>query len=354
MTFRIAIAGASGYAGGEMARLVAAHPSFDLGALTAHSNKGRLVRELHPQLRSAGDAVFRATDVDTLVDHDVIVLALPHGQSAELGEQLVAKKPELTIVDLGADRRLVDSDDWANYYGGAHVAPWTYGMPELVLSDGSKQREALVGVKRIAAPGCNASAITFGLAPLVHRGLIDTGDLVATLAVGPSGAGRTLRNDLLASERLSSAQAYAVGGTHRHIPEILQSLAMASNLSRSDLALTMTPVLVPMSRGILAVTSARLTENADLSAVHHALSHAYGDEEFVDVAAEGAVPSTGSVLGSNSVGLGAAFDEKTGRVSVVTAIDNLVKGTAGAAIQSLNIAMGLPEGTGLAIDGVAP
>ena len=163
-----------------MARLVAAHPSFELGALTAHSNEGRFVRELHPQLRSAGDTVFHTTDVDTLVDHDVVVLALPHGQSAELGEQLVSKKPDLTIVDLGADRRLVDPDDWAAYYGGAHVAPWTYGMPELVLSDGSKQREALVGAHRIAAPGCNASAITFALAPLAHHGLIDTGDLVAT------------------------------------------------------------------------------------------------------------------------------------------------------------------------------
>jgi N-acetyl-gamma-glutamyl-phosphate reductase len=354
MTFRIAIAGASGYAGGEMARLVAAHPSFELGALTAHSNAGRSVRELHPQLRSVGDAVFLTTDVDNLVDHDVVVLALPHGQSAELGEQLAAKKPELAIVDLGADRRLVESDDWATYYGGAHASPWAYGMPELIHADGSKQREALVGAKRIAAPGCNASAITFGLAPLVHHGLIDSRDLVATLAVGPSGAGRTLRNDLLASERLSSAQAYAVGGTHRHIPEILQSLAMASHASRSELALTMTPVLVPMSRGILAVTSARLAATADLAAVHQALSDAYEDEQFVDVASEGVVPSTGSVLGSNSVGVGTAFDDKTGRVSVVTAIDNLVKGTAGAAIQSLNVALGIPEATGLSIDGVAP
>lgn len=354
MTFRIAIAGASGYAGGEMARLVSQHPSFELGALTAHSNEGRAVRDVHPHLRSAGDAEFQATEVDTLLGHDVVVLALPHGQSAQLGEALITAKPDLMVVDLGADRRLLNSDDWAAYYGGDHAEPWTYGMPELVRADGTKQRESLVGTTRIAAPGCNASAITFALAPLVHRGLVDTGDLVATLAVAPSGAGRTLRDDLLASERLSSAQAYAVGGTHRHIPEIVQSLAGTTALSRDDLALTMTPVLVPMSRGILAVTSARLVAGADLATVHQALSAAYSDEEFVDLLPSGTVPSTGSVLGSNAVGIGAAFDHKTGRVSVVTAIDNLVKGTAGAAIQSLNIALGLPEGAGLSADGVAP
>ena len=354
MTFRIAIAGASGYAGGEMARLVSTHPSFELGALTAHSNEGRAVRDVHPHLRSVGDAVFKPTDVATLADHEIVVLTLPHGQSARLGEALIEAKPELIVVDLGADRRLVNTEDWAAYYGGEHAEAWTYGMPELVRSDGSKQREALAGAKRIAAPGCNASAITFALAPLVHRRLVDTHDLVATLAVGPSGAGRTLREDLLASERLSSAQAYAVGGTHRHIPEILQSLAGASALSRENFALSMTPVLVPMSRGILAVTSARLIDNADLASVNHALSEAYGEEEFVDLVTSGATPSTGSVLGSNTVGIGAAFDEKTGRISVVTAIDNLVKGTAGAAIQSLNVALGLPESFGLNADGVAP
>ncbi len=352
MSLRIAIAGASGYAGGEMARLVADHPHFELGVLSAHSNEGRLVREVHPNLRSAGDSTFQATDVSVLAAHDVVVLALPHGHSAALGAQLVEHNPELIVVDLGADRRLTDKAAWEKYYGGDFAEPWTYGMPELVLGDGSKQRGSLVGATRIAAPGCNASAITFALAPLVHKGLIDTQHLVSTLSVAPSGAGRSLREDLLASERLASAMAYAVGGTHRHIPEILQSLGRAST-GEHQMGLTMTPVLVPLSRGILAVNTAPLREGASISDVHAAFDAAYAAEAFIDYR-PGTQPSTGSVLGSNAVSISAAVDESTGYVTVVSAIDNLVKGTAGAAIQSLNIASGLDESAGLSANGVAP
>jgi len=352
MSLRIAIAGASGYAGGEMARLVADHPHFELGVLAAHSNEGRSVREVHPNLRSAGDSTFQATDVSVLAAHDVVVLALPHGHSATLGAQLVEHNPELTVVDLGADRRLTDKSAWEKYYGGEFAEPWTYGMPELVLADGSKQRDGLVGATRIAAPGCNASAITFALAPLVHKGLVDTRHLVSTLSVAPSGAGRSLREDLLASERLSSAMAYAVGGTHRHIPEVLQSLGRAS-AGKSELGLTMTPILVPLSRGILAVSTAPLSDGAGMSDVNAAFDDAYAGEAFIDYR-PGAQPSTGSVLGSNAVSISAAVDESTGYVTVVSAIDNLVKGTAGAAIQSLNIALGLDEQAGLSANGVAP
>ena len=354
MTFRIAIAGASGYAGGEMARLVAAHPSFELGTLSAHSNEGRPVREVHPHLRSAGDSVFASTKLEALVDHDVVVLALPHGQSAELGEQLVTARPDLIVVDLGADRRLIHGDDWEAFYGGPHAEPWTYGMPELLLADGSKQRSALAGATRIAAPGCNASALTFALAPLAHKGLIDLTSVSASLAVAPSGAGRTLRDDLLASERLSSAQAYAVGGRHRHIPEIIQSVSAAAGLPANSVRLSMTPMLVPLSRGILAVTTASVNAGFGQSDVRAAFDAAYGDEAFVHVLSDGAMPSTGSVLGSNTVAIGFDVDERSGRVTVVSAIDNLVKGTAGAATQSLNVALGLPETQGLSVDGVAP
>lgn len=354
MTFRIAIAGASGYAGGEMARLVSAHPSFELGTLTAHSNEGRPVRDVHPQLRSLGDASFAATGLESLVDHDVVVLALPHGQSAQLGEELVTARPDLTVVDLGADRRLIHADDWVQFYGGTHAEPWTYGMPELVLADGSKQRTKLAGAHRIAAPGCNASAVTFALAPLAHHGLIDLTSATSSLAVAPSGAGRTLRDDLLASERLSSAQAYAVGGRHRHIPEIIQSVSAATGLTTDSVRLSMTPVLVPLSRGILAVTTASLNGGSGQSEVKSAFDAAYGDEVFVHLLSDGAMPSTGSVLGSNTVAIGYDVDERSGRVTVVTAIDNLVKGTAGAAIQSLNIALGFAETQGLVVDGVAP
>lgn len=352
MSVRIAIAGASGYAGGEMARLVAGHPEFKLGVLAAHSNQGRPVREVHPGLRSVSDAVFQATDAAALADHDVVVLALPHGHSAELGEELVSKNPELTVVDLGADRRLRDAAAWERYYGGAHASAWEYGMPELITADGGKQRSALVGARHIAAPGCNASAITFALAPLVHAGLIDTTHLVSTLSVAPSGAGRALREELLASERLSSAMAYAVGGTHRHIPEIIQSLT-ASTPQAGEISLTMTPVLVPMSRGILAVSTAPVSSGVDQSKIDAAFEAAYSAEAFIDYQ-PGSQPDTGSVLGSNAVALSAALDESTGYVTVVSAIDNLTKGTAGAAVQSLNIALGLAEDAGLPVDGVRP
>ena len=352
MSLRIAIAGASGYAGGEMARLVADHPHFELGVLSAHSNGGRAISEVHPNLRGLGDSTFRSTDVSVLADHDVVVLALPHGHSATLGNELIEHNPDLTVVDLGADRRLVNKADWEKYYGGDFSSPWTYGMPELVAADGSKQRDALIGATRIAAPGCNASAITFALAPLVHAGLIDTSHVVSTLSVAPSGAGRALREDLLASERLSSAMAYAVGGTHRHIPEIVQSLGQASPGS-TQMSLTMTPVLVPLSRGILAVTTAPVSPGVGIAEIDAAFDAVYGDERFIDYR-PGSQPSTGSVLGSNAVSISAALDSSTGYVTVVSAIDNLVKGTAGAALQSLNIARGIDESAGLTAHGVAP
>jgi N-acetyl-gamma-glutamyl-phosphate reductase len=226
-------------------------------------------------------------------------------------------------------------------------------MPELVLADGSKQRQKLVGATRLVAPGCNATAIILALAPLVYQGVISPRDIVSTLAVGPSGAGRTLREDLLAAERLSSAMAYAVGGRHRHIPEIVQALSLAHETA-APATLTMTPVLVPMSRGILAVSTAVLEPGMAEHEVRGALQLSYHDEVFVELTEVDQFPASGSVLGSNAVAIGVAVDEGVGRVSVVSVIDNLVKGTAGQAVQSMNIALGLPETMGLAVDGVAP
>ena len=348
---RIAIVGASGYAGGELARLAAAHPSLEIGTLTAARNEGRPVREVHPHLRSLGNQHFSALEVEALGDHDVVVLALPHGQSGALGEQLTERYPHLTLIDLGADRRLDSSEAWDEFYGGAHHTAWVYGMPELPLATGGQQRERLRGVSRIVAPGCNATAVTLGVAPLVSGGLIDASQLVSTLAVAPSGAGRSLRDDLLASERLSSAVAYAVGGTHRHIPEIVQNLHIAGAQGAS---ISLTPILVPMSRGILAVTTAPTAPGVSAQSLWEGLSGVYADEPFIDLLPLGQVPATGSVLGSNTVVIGLAHDERAGQVSVVSAIDNLYKGTAGAAIQSLNIAMGWDETLGLERNGVAP
>ncbi len=348
MTYSVAVAGASGYAGGEVLRLMAHHPQLEIRTVTAHSNVGSTLIEVHPHLRSLDQLTFVETTVEQLAGHDIVVLALPHGASGEIAAQL---PPETLVLDCGADHRLESADDWARFYGGEHHGAWTYGLPELVHADGSRQRSRLSGARRIAVPGCNVTAVTLGLAPGIQSGIIEGQDLTAALAVGPSGAGRSLRTDLLASELLGAATPYAVGGVHRHIPEILQNVRWAGAERPS---ISFTPVLVPMSRGILATITARLAPGVDAASVRDAWVSAYDAEPFVHVLPEGQFPSTSSVLGANTALIGLAVDVEVQRVVVVVALDNLVKGTAGAAVQSLNLALGLPEAIGLPVNGVAP
>jgi N-acetyl-gamma-glutamyl-phosphate reductase len=351
MTLRVAIAGASGYAGGEVARLLADHPEVGPLTLTAHSHAGDSIASVHPHLASLAHQSFDKTTPDVLAGHDVVILALPHGESGPLGEALIASGAQRLLVDLGADRRLVDPAAWAKFYGGPHHAPFVYGMPELPRHDGASQRERIAEASAIAAPGCNATAVTLAMAPLLAAGIIDLEDISAVLAVGPSGAGRSLRVDLLGSELMGSAKPYAVGGTHRHLPEIAQNLELASGAA---VTVSMTPVLVPMSRGILATVSAKLVSPHSAKKLHEVLSSSFADEPFVRVMELGAFPATADVLGSNTIAMGVALDEDVNRVIVVSAIDNLVKGTAGAAVQSMNIALGFPETMGLSVNGVAP
>jgi N-acetyl-gamma-glutamyl-phosphate reductase len=351
MMLRVAIAGASGYAGGEVARLLADHPQVGSLTLTAHSHVGDSVASVHPHLASFADAHFAATTLEVLSDHDVIVLALPHGESGALGDELIASGGQKLLIDLGADRRLLDQGSWGRFYGGAHHKPFVYGMPELPRATGPTQRELISGATTLVAPGCNATAVTLAIAPLLAAGVIDADDIQAVLAVGSSGAGRSLRADLLGAEVMGSAKPYAVGGVHRHIPEIAQNLALASGATTT---LSMTPVLVPMSRGILATVSAKTSSAESVESLHAALADAYAREPYVRVMAPGAFPATADVLGSNTIALGVAWDAAVGRVIVIAALDNLVKGTAGAAVQSMNLALGLPETTGLSANGVAP
>lgn len=348
MVYTVAIAGASGYVGGELLRLIAKHPQLEVKTVTANSNVGEKVSKLHPHLATFADLVFKNTDAQTLAGHDIVFLALPHTKSAEVAAWLDS---DTLVLDCGADFRLQSASDWTKYYGGEHAGTWTYGMPELVLAAGSKQRSRLATTKRVAVPGCNVTAITFALAPLANAGLIETKDIVSVLSVGTSGAGRTPKADLLASEILAGASAYGVGGVHRHTPEIEQNLREASG---KEIVVNFTPVLVPMTRGILAVNTAIAAPGVSATDVHRALADAYAEEDFIKVLPLGEFPNTSSTLGVNTCIIGASFDEHTGRVVVVSAIDNLVKGTAGAAIQSLNLALGLPESTGLEINGVAP
>jgi N-acetyl-gamma-glutamyl-phosphate reductase len=366
MGMQAAVAGASGYAGGELLRLLLEHSEFEIGAVTAHKNAGSRLGEHQPQLPELADRVLAPTSAAELADHDVVFLALPHGESgavaAELGD-------ETLVVDCGADHRLKDAAAWMEFYGGNHAGTWPYGLPELVtspviigtsrahntVSAGDhgwvKQRATLAGARRIAVPGCNVTAVSLALAPGLAAGVIEPADLVAVLACGTSGAGKALKPHLLASEIIGSASPYAVGGVHRHIPEIEQNLSAAAG---ALVSISLTPTLVPMARGILATTTARLTDGTDGSQVRGAWEAAYVDEPFVHLLPDGQWPATASVTGSNSAHVQITVDERAGRVVAVVAIDNLVKGTAGAAIQSANIALGLDETLGLTVNGVAP
>ncbi|MGB3413590.1 MAG: N-acetyl-gamma-glutamyl-phosphate reductase [Microbacteriaceae bacterium] len=352
MSYSVAIAGASGYAGGELLRLIAGHPQLEVKTLTAHSNVGQKLYQQHPNLRAMGDYEFVATTADNLAGHDIVFLALPHGKSGELAAELEAhpNAPKI-LVDCGADHRLSDSAAWDKYYGGTHFGAWAYAVPELPLVTGGKLREQLVGATRIGAPGCNASLVSLAFAPAVFKDLIETTDLSATLAVGPSGAGKALKTHLLASEILGSANPYAVGGVHRHIPEIGQNLALSG---AADFSISFVPVIVPMSRGILATCTARLKAGVTEETIRSAFDAVYADEEFITVLPAGEQPRTADVLGSNSVHLSVGVDASSGRLVVIAAVDNLTKGTAGAAIQSVNIALGLQESLGLSAIGVAP
>ena len=348
MTYTVAVAGASGYAGGELLRILADHPDFEVTTVTAHSNAGQRLVDVQPHLQSLQHLTLVDTTPEALSGHDVVFLALPHGSSGAITAKL---SDDTLVIDCGADHRLRSEADWAAFYGGEFYGQWTYGIPELPTATG-KQREAILSARRIAAPGCNASAVALGLAPGINAGVIEGDDLVSVLAVGPSGAGKAPKVNLLGSELMGTANPYAVGGSHRHIPEILQSLRDAGG--DETLSLSFTPVLVPMSRGILATSTAKLAPGVTEQDVRAAWENVYRDEAFVRVLPAGQFQRTGDTVGANTCLIGLAIDIAAGRVVVISALDNLVKGTAGAAVQCANLALGLPETSGLSVNGVAP
>jgi N-acetyl-gamma-glutamyl-phosphate reductase len=348
MSLRIAVAGATGYAGGEILRLLLGHPAvldgrLELGALTAGSNAGSLLGDHQPHLGPLVDQVLGATDESTLAGHDVVFLALPHGQSAAVAEHL---GPDVLIVDCGADFRLVDGSAWERFYGSAHAGTWPYGLPELPGA-----RAALNGTKRVAVPGCFPTVSTLAALPAFAAGLAARPELVITAVTGTSGAGRALKPNLLGSEIMGNAAAYNVGGGHRHIPEIAQNLRAAAG---GEVAVSFTPVLAPMPRGILASCTIPAAPGVTAEMVRAAYEKAYQEEPFVGLLPVGRWPQTAAVLGSNAVHLQVALDENAGRIVVVGAVDNLAKGTAGGAVQCLNLALGYPETGGLSTIGVAP
>lgn len=339
---RVAVAGASGYAGGEILRLLCSHPAVEIGALTGASNAGQLLGALQPHLLPLADRVIEETTVEVLSGHDVVFLALPHGQSGAIAAAL----PEGTVViDCGADYRLADPSLWERFYGSPHAGTWPYGLPEL-----PGQRAKLAGATQVAVPGCYPTVATLTLAPAIEAGLVEA-DVVIVAASGTSGAGKAAKTHLLGSEVMGSASAYGVGGVHRHTPEIIQNL---SALTDEQVTVSFTPVLVPMPRGILATCTARLRPGITAEQVRAAYEKAYAEEQFVHLLPEGIWPQTQSVAGSNAVHLQVTVDEAAGRLVAVGAIDNLTKGTAGAAVQCMNLALGLDEATGLSTIGLAP
>jgi N-acetyl-gamma-glutamyl-phosphate reductase len=386
ITMRVAVAGASGYAGGELLRLLAGHPQFEIALLTADSSAGKTVAQAHRHLvgqPGLAELVFEPQHALKQAQYDLVFMAMPSGQSAPLAADL---PDDTKVVDLGPDFRLADPEAWSRHYDGAHAGRWVTGLPELPGA-----RDQIRAASRVAAPGCYSTAAILGLAPLVAAGLVEPADIVVVAASGTSGAGKSLRADLLGSDVMGSVSAYQVAGAHRHTPEIEQALAEVltgaprngpgpglTNPSHpgagADLveagpggkpanpaqtpptvSVSFTPVLVPMPRGILATGTARLKRAAtDTAALSQALRTAYAGEPFACVLPVGAWPTTGAVAGSNGVHLQVAADHRAGRAVVVAAIDNLGKGAAGQAIQNANLMLGLPEAAGLTTIGVAP
>ena len=343
MTYSVAVSGASGYAGGEILRLLANHPQAEIRTVTAHSSAGQRLGEIQPHLHPLADKVLADTTAENLAGHDVVFLALPHGASAEIAAQL---GEDTLVIDAAADHRLESGTDWEKFYGSAHQGTWPYGLPEL-----PGQRSKLTGATRIAVPGCYPTTILLGLAPAFHSKLVEPTDVVIVAATGTSGAGKALKPHLLGSEVMGGMSPYGVGGSHRHTPEIEQGLGW---VAAEMVQVSFTPTLAPMSRGILATSTARLKPGVTEAQLRETYAAQYQNESFVHLLPEGQWPATKQVIGSNHVTVQLAVDEHAGRVVVVSASDNLTKGTAGGAVQSMNLALGLPETTGLNLLGVAP
>lgn len=341
----VAIAGATGYAGGEALRLLGSHPQVRIGTLAGHSSAGDRLGVSQAHLRQFADRIVQPIEPADLGTHDAVILAVPHGQSAAISAAIRQTGSTAILIDCGADHRLEDPVAWAEFYGGEHPGSWPYGLPELPGA-----RAKLQSAREIAVPGCYPTSVSLALAPALAAGLVHP-EVVAVCASGTSGAGKAAKSHLMASEVMGSAGAYGVGGSHRHTPEMVQNLSAAAGV---PVTVSFTPVLVPMARGILSTVSAPAADDSSLAALRETYQAAYADEPFVHLLPEGELPSTAMTLGANTCLLQVAVDRAARRVVVIAALDNLVKGTAGAAVQCLNLAAGLSEATGLGVNAVAP
>ena len=333
-----AVVGASGYAGGELLRLLANHPKFKLSYIAAGSNAGEPITNLHPQLTNFIGRNFEATEVAKINKSDLVFIALPHGESAKLITQI---DPKIKVVDLGADFRLTDSTKWDKYYGGNYAGSWVYGLPEIV------DHKLISSATKVANPGCYATAISLSIAPALS--LVDAEDIVVVASSGTTGAGRAAKVNLLGSEVMNNLSSYKFGGVHQHTPEIEQVL---STISKSDVKISFTPVLAPLPRGILATVTAKLSQQSSIEKIREIYKSFYNLSKFVTLLPVGSMPMSSAVLGTNNVHMQIAIDEHVNRLVISCAIDNLGKGAAGQAIQNANLMCDLAEDAGLEILGV--
>jgi len=335
---KTAVVGASGYAGGELLRLLSNHPKFKLSYIAAGSNAGEPITNLHPQLTNFTGRNFEETEIAKINNSDLVFFALPHGESAKLISQI---DPKVKIVDLGADFRLVDGKKWEKYYGGKHAGSWVYALPELV------DHKLISSANKVANPGCYATAIALSIAPALS--LINAEDIVVVAASGTTGAGRSAKVNLLGSEVMNNLTSYKFGGIHQHTPEIEQIL---SSISKASVKVSFTPVLAPMPRGILATVTAKLTQQSSAEQIREIYQSFYSESKFVRLLPVGSMPMTSAVLGTNNAQIQIAVDEHVNRLVISSAIDNLGKGAAGQAIQNANLMCDLAEDAGLEILGV--
>lgn len=342
MTQTIAILGASGYTGAELVRLIATHPDMRVGALAANSKAGQSMVQVFPHLRHLDLPDLVKIDEIDFAGIDLCFCALPHKTSQEV---ISALPTDLRIVDLSADFRLRDPEAYEEWYGNAHSAlsmqaEAVYGLTEFY-------RDAIRGARLVAGTGCNAATGQYMLRPLIAAGVIDLDDIILDLKCGVSGAGRSLKENLLHAELSEGYHAYALGGTHRHLGEFDQEF---SALAGRDVRIQFTPHLIPANRGILATGYVKGRPEA----VYQALSEAYANEPFVHVLPMGEAPSTRHVRGSNFCHVGVSADRVEGRAIVVAALDNLTKGSSGQALQNANLMLNLDETSGLMLAPVFP
>ncbi len=347
MSISVAVAGASGYAGAEILRLLVGHPAYHsgelkIGALTAHSTAGQRFGSLVPHIPQLADRVLENTTPEVLNGHDVVFLGLPHGHSARIASQL---SEDTIIIDCAADFRLRDAQAWEHYYGSTHAGSWPYGIPEL-----PGHREALKNSTRVAVPGCFPTGATLAMYPALNADLV-VPQVTVTSVTGVSGAGKKASVDMLGSETMGSLKAYKVGGTHRHTPEMVQNL---QEFTQEPVTVTFTPVLAPLPRGILTTATAQLRDGVTEAQVREAYTRAYQDEPCVMFLPEGQQPQTQNVLGANVCQVQVAVDPFGLQLVAISAIDNLTKGTGGAAVQCMNLVLGWEETAGLPLAAVAP